>query len=474
MKEDALYPQELVPLNESVREALLAALERAGSRSGGVYGAPVGLDGDTIGPLLVGIHPADIADFMESLPRDKRDMLTSALPQEALGDILIELEDGAQEHMLATLDSDVVKEVISELESDDAVDIARQLEDSDETDEDHAEAKKFLSDKQQKRLFEYDADTAGGLMQLELVTALPEQKVKDVLKYLRTEHDNLPGNPGTIFVVNDKRKLLGTVSLSRLVRCPPNKDLTAVMRENPLTLLPDASEADVVNMFEKYDIHNVAVVNKRGALLGRITIDDVLDVVMEGHERQTARAAGVEEGEDIFAPIWATTSKRLPWLIINLFTAVLASLVIAMFQDDIQRLVALAVLMPIVASMGGNAGTQTMTVAVRGLATGKLTWSNALYLLRKEVSIGGLNGVFLGLLLALGTFVFYQDAALAGVIATATVANHLFAAFAGHLIPIMLKKMKYDPAISSGVLVTTVTDVGGFFVFLGLAGLVLL
>jgi len=474
MKEDALNPTELLPLNDGVREALLAALDRACERSGGVYGAVAGLDGDTVGPLLADVHPADIADFLESLPRAKRDMFTDVLPQEALGDILIEMDDGAQEHMLATMAPDVVKEVMAELESDDAVDIARQLEDSDETVEDHAEAKKLLADKQQKRLFEYDEGTAGGMMQLELLTALPEQKVKDVLKYLRTESEDLPSNPGTIFVVNDKRKLLGTVSLSRLVRCPPNKELSEIMRENPLTLQPDMAEADVVNMFEKYDIHNVAVTNKRGALLGRITIDDVLDVVMESHDRQTARAAGVEEGEDIFAPIWTTTSKRLPWLIINLFTAVLASLVIAMFQDDIQRLVALAVLMPIVASMGGNAGTQTMTVAVRGLATGKLTWSNALYLLRKEVSIGGLNGLFLGLLLALGTFMFYQDAALAGVIAAATVANHLFAAFAGHLIPIGLKKMKYDPAISSGVLVTTVTDVGGFFVFLGLAAVVLL
>lgn len=466
MKEDVLHPADLAPLTEGIREGVLAAIER---------GEAVGqIDTDTLGSLLGGVHPADIADFLESLPRHKRDMVTSALPKEALGDILVEMEDGAQEHLLSTLDDSTKKEVIAELESDDAVDIARQLEESAETEEGHAEAKKLLSDKAQKRLFEYDAGTAGGMMQLEVVTALPDQKVSDVFKYLRSGDDSLPDHPGTIFVITEKRKLLGTISLSRLSQCPPSKILSDVMRENPLSLTPDIAEADVVALFEKYNVHNLAITNKRGALLGRITIDDVLDVVMESHDRQTARAAGIEEGEDIFAPIFTTTGKRLPWLIINLFTAVLASMVIALFQDDIQQLVALAVLMPIVASMGGNAGTQTMTVAVRGLATGKLTWSNAWYLLRKEISIGGLNGLLLGLLLALGTFLFYQNLQLAAVIAVATVANHIFAALAGHLIPIGLKRMKYDPAISSGVLVTTVTDVGGFFVFLGLAALILL
>lgn len=466
MKDTVLHPADLIPLTDGVRESVLAAIER---------GEAVGsIDSDTLGALLVGIHPADIADFLESLPRHKRDLITASLPAEALGDILVELKDGAQEHMLATLDADTKKEVFAELESDDAVEIARQLEESAETHEDHAEAKKLLSDRGQKRLFEYDAGTAGGMMQLEVITALPDQKVSEVFKYLRTAGDDLPHNPGTIFVTNEKRKLLGTVSLSRLTQCPPSKLLQDIMRENALCLTPETPEAEVVALFEKYDVHNLAITNKRGALLGRITIDDVLDVVMESHERQTARAAGVEEGEDIFAPIMTTTSKRLPWLIINLFTAIMASAVIALFQDDIQQLVALAVLMPIVASMGGNAGTQTMTVAVRGLATCKLTWGNALYLLRKEISIGGLNGMFLGFFLAIGTFLFYQNAPLAGVIAAATVTNHLLAALAGHLVPITLKRMGYDPAISSGVLVTTVTDVGGFFVFLGLAALVLL
>jgi magnesium transporter len=453
MPEETQNPRPYTELTEKRYEDILTALEEKPQRLRG---------------LLAPLHPADIADLLERLPQRRRESLVLHIPSNIIGDVLAELEEGAQEHLLSILTPEAVAQAVAELESDDTVDIVQHLEES------QAEEAAERLDKKEKRLLKYDPDSAGGLMQLELLTALPEQKVGDVLRYLRREADALPDNPGTVFIINDKRKLLGTVSLARLVQCPLNVKLSDVMREKPVSIPADMPSTDIANLFEKYDIHNCAVVNRRGQLLGRVTIDDVLDVVLEQHEREMKRAAGLNEKDDLFAPIWSTTSKRLPWLIINLGTAILASLVIALFQDQIQRLVALAVLMPIVASMGGNAGTQTLTVTVRGLATGQITMKNALLLLAKELLVGSLNGTALALLLAAGVVFIYDDWMLALIIAAATIINHVFAAIAGHLIPLTLKKMKHDPAISSGVLVTTVTDVGGFFVFLSLAALFLL
>ena len=424
--------------------------------------------------LLTPLHQADIADLIERLTHKQREILVPHIPRSCLGDILAELDEGPQEHLVGILEPEEVVEAVSELESDDVVDIVQHLEEEDVNDETAAQIVEIAIDKQEKRLLKYAANTAGGLMQLEVVTATPEQKVSDVLRYLRKNYDDLPEDPGTVFVVNDRRKLLGTVSLHRLVACPLNAQLQTVMRENPITFLPDDPEEDVVKGFEKYNFHNCGVVNKRGHLLGRISVDDVLDTVIETHEREMKRAAGLDEREDLFAPVLKTTSQRLPWLVVNVFTAILASMVIAAFQGQIERMVALAVLMPIVASMGGNAGTQTMTVVVRGLATGQITMQNAVALLIKELTVGSLNGIFLAFFIAVGTMVIYQDVWLGLVIFIATIANHVFAAIAGHGIPLALKKLKYDPAVSSGVLVTTVTDVGGFFVFLGLAALLLL
>ncbi|PIZ30956.1 MAG: magnesium transporter, partial [Alphaproteobacteria bacterium CG_4_10_14_0_8_um_filter_53_9] len=240
------------------------------------------------------------------------------------------------------------------------------------------------------------------------------------------------------------------------------------------TISPDEKEEEVISLFEKYDIHNLAVVNTKNQLLGRITIDDVLDVVMERAARQQARAAGVDETDDLFAPAIETAQHRMPWLIINLGTAIAAAAVIALFEESIAKLTVLAVLMPIVTSMGGNATTQTQTVIIRALALGQITKQNGLALLKKELTVGSMKGLSLAMLIALGTWLLYGQPMLALVIALATVANHLIAAWAGWITPIMLKKYKFDPAIATGVITTTFTDVGGFFVFLGLATLLLL
>ncbi len=426
----------------------------------------------SLGRLLADLHPADIADLLERLPRPQRPLIMAHVPYEHLGDVVAELEDGVQEHILQILRPEEVKHAIAELESDDAADLAQHVEDL--SDESGPDAEDLMADHQQKYLLDYDADTAGGMMQLEVVTALPHQTVGEVLDYLRSNAEGMPNNPGTVFVVNSHRKLQGTVSLHRLIRAQTGATLDSVMRKSPLTIMPHVPSEEVIRIFEKYDIHNLAVVNKKDELLGRITIDDVLDAVQANAAYQQTAAAGVGDSEDLFAPVAETTRHRLPWLFINLLTAIMAAAVIALFENSIAQLTTLAVLMPIVASMGGNATTQTQTVIIRGMALGQITKQNAFALLKKEFMAGGYIGTLLALLMALGVGLLYGNWMLAVVIALATVANHLIAALAGWMTPLVLKKFKYDPAISTGVITTTFTDVGGFFVFLGLATLLLL
>ncbi len=422
--------------------------------------------------LLANVYPADISDLIERLPRDHRETILKNIPQEHLAEVVSHLEEGAKEHVLQFLNAEQLATVLTEMESDDAADLAQMIEDI--SDDEDADAEDFLQDHQQKHLLEFEPDTAGGLMQLEVAVALPTDTAKQTLDFIREKQNELPENPGTIFVVNKTRKLLGTVSLNRLVKAPLAARLEDVMRREPLTLQPEATADEVIKVFEKYDIHNLAVVNKRGQLLGRITIDDVLDTVMDEAAYRQSAAAGVDSDEDLFAPAITTARSRLPWLVVNLFTAVLAAAVISMFEDSIAKLTTLAVLMPIVASMGGNATTQTQTVIIRGLATGHITRQNAWALFKKEFAAGGFNGTILALLMALGAWALYGSPMLALVIALATLANHGIAAFAGWATPLVLKRYKYDPAISTGVITTTFTDVGGFFVFLSLATLLLL
>ncbi|HEX2859044.1 MAG TPA: magnesium transporter [Alphaproteobacteria bacterium] len=424
--------------------------------------------------LLEDIHPADIANLLERLPRDRRAELLPFLPEEKVGSIISELEPGVQEHVLHLLRPEDVKEAIEELPSDDAADVARAAADSSGETSPRLDAETMLADYQQKRLLNYDPHTAGGLMQLEVVTAPRTQTVEQTLKYIRDNSDDMPMQPGTIFVVNAQRKLLGTVSISRLIQVPLELKLGDVMRPDPLSAKPDMPKAEVVSMFEKYDMHNLAVINRRGQLLGRIAIDDVLDVVLAEATDTQARSVGLDADEDLFAPVLTTTRHRLLWLIINLGTAIAAAAVIALFEDSIAKLTLLAVLMPIVASMGGNATTQTQTVIIRGMALGQVTRQNRLALLTREF-LANLNvSMILAATLGIGVAVLYGQPKLAVVIALATICNHIIAAMGGWVTPIVLKRFGYDPAIAASVITTTFTDVGGFFCFLGLATWLLL
>jgi magnesium transporter len=415
--------------------------------------------------MLAPLHPADLADLMERLPRGRRKDMLGYIPEERLGEMIAELEPGAKEHVLNVIHPEDVRDALEELESDDAAYVARSVEAA----APEFEAESLLTDYQQKRLLDYDPDTAGGLMQLEVLTARPSQTLGEVLAFIRANEEDLPDRAGTVFVVNGQRKLQGTVSLDRLVRLPPEAILGDVMRHEPLRITPHRPLSEVVKLFEKYDVHNLAVVNRRGQLLGRITIDDVLDTVISQAANAQARTVGLSDDEDLFAPVLTTTKHRLWWLLVNLGTAVLAAAVIAMFQDSIAKFTLLAVLMPIVASMGGNATTQTQTVIIRGMALGQVTPQNRFLLLTRELLANVNVGLCLAALLAAGVALLYGQPKLALVIALATVANHVIAAVGGWVTPLVLKRFGFDPAIATTVITTTFTDVGGFFSFLALA-----
>ncbi|MAI07734.1 MAG: magnesium transporter [Magnetococcales bacterium] len=422
---------------------------------------------DEIDPILEALHPADIADLIERLPLNKRENLLKHIPAEYLGETIAHLHEEAQEATLTSVINTVTPEgfiqAVDSLESDDRANLLRAFEELED-----------IKLKREESLLTYDRDTAGGIMQTELVAVSGEWEVGEVLEYMRENKEKLPETISRIFVVAHNNRLLGSISLSRMVRKSLDQKMEDIMRTDSVVVPHDMPKEDVAHLFEKYDMYSCAVVGEGNKLIGKITVDDILDVIIEEQEAGVMRAAGLEEGQDLFAPIIFTTKKRFPWLFINLLTAILASVVIGNFEAEIDQLVALAVLMPIVASMGGNAGTQSMTVAVRGLATKQLTWQNAGYLLWKELRVGGFNGLALALLLSVGTVLWYENPTLGYVIGAATIINHLLAAFAGIVIPVLLEKMGKDPAVSAGVLLTTVTDVGGFFSFLGLAALFLM
>ncbi|MFT7433901.1 MAG: magnesium transporter [Alphaproteobacteria bacterium] len=422
-----------------------------------------------IDPILEALHPADIADLIERLPHKKRAKLVSHIPPEYLGETISQLHHEAQEAALNIVSIEDLTDAVETLESDDRVNLVRSLDDE------HIIKKgEGIIAEGDHGLLTYDADTAGGIMQTELLAVSGDWEVGDVLQYMRENKLKLPAKIDRVYVVEYQNRLMGSISLSRLVRKDLNREMSEVMRGDNVHVPHEMPNEDVAHLFEKYDMYSCAVVGEGNRLLGILTIDDILDVVIKEQEADIMLAAGLGESQDLFAPVLQTSKKRFSWLLINLFTAILASYVISNFEAQIDQLVALAVLMPIVASMGGNAGTQSMTVAVRGLTTKQLTWQNAGHLLWKEMRVGGFNGLILATILAVGTILWYDNPALGYVIGAATIVNHLLAAFAGIAIPVVLERMGKDPAVSAGVLLTTVTDVGGFFSFLGLAALFLL
>ena len=427
-------------------------------------------DAETLADLAEPLHPADIADLLEQLAPETRRRILQVAPALIDGDVLSELEEGLREEIITALEPEALAEAVRDLESDDVVDLLEDLQDAQQVailDALPAEDRYAV-----ERALSYPEESAGRLMQRE-VTAVPEDwTVGQTIDWLRA-HDDLPEQFYHMILVDPRHRPTGYVSLGRLLGSNRLTPLEAITEESFRTIPVATDEEEVAYAFNQYHLISAPVVDDEGRLAGVITIDDAMQVLSEENEEDLLLLAGVGD-ESLNDRTWQITKQRFPWLAVNLVTAILASLVIAQFEGVIAALTALAVLMPIVASMGGNAGTQSMTVAVRAIATKDLTGANAWRVLRREVMAGFLNGVAFAIIIGIVGLVWFGSPMLGVVIGVAMVVNLAVAAFAGLLIPIALDKLGIDPALASGAFVTTVTDVVGFFAFLGLAASVLI
>lgn len=412
------------------------------------------------------LRPTEVARLIEKSPPKERQILWNLVSQEHEAEVLQHLGDDIQADILSRMNSEEVLALTESLDSDDMVDVLQQLP--------NRVMKETLRimDKQNRRrvekLLSYPEDTAGGLMNTDTTTIRPDISVETTLRYIR-RHDEIPEMTDSLIVVSRKDSYIGLVPLTKLLV----SDLSITIREIMVTDIEaiDAQMPDdqVAALFEEHDLVSAPVVDDQGKLLGRITIDDVVDVIREDADHSLMSMAGLDEDEDTFAPVMKTTRRRAVWLGINLLTAFIASAVIGLFEQTIDKVVALAVLMPIVASMGGIAGSQTLTLVIRGQALGHVERSNAGWLLNREMIVGALNGLLWAGVIAVVATLWFQDINLGIIIAIAIVINLVAGAVAGTLLPIILKSMGIDPALAGSVLLTTITDVVGFFAFLGLA-----
>jgi magnesium transporter len=420
--------------------------------------------------IALPLHPADLADVIEHLAEDQRYLLLDILVGKMDPEVLSYLDPGVRTDVIEHIGPRNLAQALSELDSDDAVEI---FEDLDE--EDQHRILSTLPRAYRQLLQEsltYPEESAGRLMQREVVTVPSAWTVGETIDHMRAAEE-LPDDFYDIFIVNPKHKPIGSVPLSRVLRTRRPVGLTEIM-ETGLKLIPlTMDQEEVAYAFRQYGLTSAPVIDEAGRIVGVITIDDVVHVIDEEAEEDIMKLGGVSE-TDLYSAALDTTKARFPWLFVNLLTAILASLVIGLFEGTIERLVALAVLMPIVASMGGNAGTQTLTVAVRAIAMKDLTAANAMRFFWKEIIVGLSNGILFAVMTGFVAWLWFHDLRLGIVIAVAMVANMLVAGLTGTLVPLGLDRLKVDPAIASSVFLTTVTDVVGFFAFLGLAALFLL
>jgi magnesium transporter len=420
--------------------------------------------------ILALLHPADIATVLEGLAPHDRAAVWHEVDSGVMGEVLLELSEEVRTGIVSLMDDKAVVAATRQLDTDEIADLIPDL--SDET---IAEIL-FALDKQDRQrldaVLSYPEDTAGGLMSLDVVTVRENITLEVVLRYLRRRGE-LPEHTNSLFVVDRGDRLLGVLSIARLLTAPETQRVGQVMEREVINFATLTPDKEVAAAFERYNLISAPVVDETGRLLGRITVDDVVDVIREEADRAVMAPAGLSEDEDILAPVVYTSRKRALWLGINLVTAFLAAAVVGLFQNTIEKFAVLAVMMPVVAGMGGNAGTQTLTVVVRGLATGIVTEANARAVLLKELMVGALNGLLWALTVAVVTIPWHQNWLVALALALAMVINLAFAALSGVTIPMLVRRFGVDPAVASGVILTTVTDVVGFFAFLGLATLFL-
>jgi magnesium transporter len=419
--------------------------------------------------MLNGLPPADVAHLLQSSPPKFRHILWKMIEENNEGEVLNELSDELRLDFLSEMEVPKVAELIEGLEDDDVADILQQL-----PDRITREVLKSMDQQDRARLERvmlYPEDTAGGLMNTDTITIRAPLTLDVVLRYLR-RHEEIPEMTDNLIVVNRSDRFIGLLPLRTLLVSDPAATVREMMDTDLEPIPEDMPDSDVARLFERNDWVSAPVVDAEGRLLGRITIDDVVDVIREDAEHSLMSMAGLGEDEDTFAPVFRTAPRRAVWLGINLATAFIASGVINMFQGTIEKVVALAVLMPIVASMGGIAGTQTLTVLVRGIALGQVGRNNQLWLINREVMVGILNGVLWAVVVAVAASAWFDDWNIGLIIAAAMVINLITATLMGAVLPLLMTRLKIDPALAGSVVLTTVTDVVGFVSFLGLATLV--
>jgi len=448
------------PARKPTKERRLAAL-RSALREGSWRGAA---------RMIAAMHPAEIALLIESLPPAQREVVWNFVEPEIEGDVLVELSDEVRQSFIEGMNAEELLAAAEDMEVDDLADLVGDLPETV-----GAQLVKSMDAQDRERLnsvLSYEPDTAGGLMNTDTVSVRADVTVEVVLRYLRMRGE-LPDKTDRLFVADRKDLYLGTVALTRLLTEDPEKPVGDILDGEAPRIAPETTANEVSRLFQDRDLVSAAVVEADGKLLGRITIDDVVDVIREEAAHEVMSSAGLRDEEDVFAAVLPSTKRRLLWLGINLVTAFLAAAVVSRFTGTIEKVAALAALMPIVASMGGIAGTQTVTLIIRGIALGQVEWVNARWLLFKEIAVGGLNGLIWAVIVGGITIVWYGSWKISAIIAAATLTNLMAAALVGTLIPLLLKRMRIDPALSAGVILTTFTDCIGFATLLGLGTLFL-
>jgi len=419
---------------------------------------------------LSGLHSAEIARLLESVPPKDRIKLWLNIDSATQGDILKDLNEDVLSQLLNEMSVEGIVKATEGLDMDDLADIVPELPESALHNLlltlDHKHRKHL------RHVLSYPEDSAGGLMNIDMITVRDDVNVRTVIRYLRLLKE-MPIDTDQIFVVDRAYKYIGSIHISTLLTNEAEQSIKPLINTDHKPILARASDSDVASLFEQRDLISAPVVDSHNQLIGRITIDDVVDVIRDEAEHSVMSMAGLDEEDDVFAPVIESTKSRSIWLGVNLITVFVAVFFIGLFEATLQDKIALAILMPVVASMGGIAGTQTLILVTRGIATGRVTTSNLKVLVNKEVAIGFLNGVLWSSVIGLATYVWFEDLTLSLVISTAIIVNLIFAAFSGAFLPSLLIRFKIDPALAGGVILTTITDVIGFVAFLGLASLVI-
>ena len=416
--------------------------------------------------ILDRLHSADVAHILEALPLQDRLTIWDLVKAERDGEILLEVSDAVRETLIAAMAGHELVAATGQLDADEIADLAPDLPRS--VIDDVFRSLPVEEREQLRAAMSYPEDAVGALMDFDMVAIREDVTLEVVLRYLR-RLDELPGHTDQLFVVDRDEHLKGVLPVNRLLVSDPDTEVAAVMSTEMLKLRPDDKAQQAAHAFERYDLVSASVVDGEGRLVGRVTVNAVMDFIREESENEALKLGGLSEEEDLFAPVWKSVRNRWVWLSVNLVTAFIASRVIGVFEDSIEKLVALAALMPIIAGIGGNSGNQTITMIVRALALGQLNLSNARKLFAKEIGVSAVNGMVWGSAVGLFAFFIYDSVALGLVMALAMTLNLLLAGSLGVMIPLLLQKFGRDPAAGSSVMITAVTDSGGFFIFLGLA-----